>query len=359
MKSTKESFYNHTSTYRFSCILATSLLSMSIIKIDPQSAHTKYKQIILCIERALSEKHLKLNDKLPSINKIALANGLSRDTVLQAYDELKKRGVVYSIIGKGYFIKSLGFQHEQNIFLLFDELNSFKELIYKGFYEEINKRAEVDIFFHHFNAQMFQKLITENVGRYSNYIIMPSNLARTAEIIGRLPKESVYLLDQTNESLANYPAVYQDFAKDMKMGLKEAQHRLKYYRKLFLIFPGAKEPLGMVEGFKSYCEEIKFPHEVIHEVEDFHVQKGAVFITPNDDQLVEVIELSKSKALSIGKEIGIISYNEIPLKKVIENGITTISTDFHSMGKTMAKMVMNGKKQRIANPSRINLRASL
>jgi DNA-binding LacI/PurR family transcriptional regulator len=153
---------------------------------------------------------------------------------------------------------------------------------------------------------------------------MPSNLVGTAEIIAKLPKEAVYLLDQTNESLSEYPAVFQDFSKDMKMGLKEAQPRLKYYRKLILIFPGAKEPIGMVEGFRSYCEEIKFPHEVIHSVDDKHVQKGAVFITPNDNQLVEVIELAKTKELSIGKHIGIISYNEIPLKKVIENGITTI-----------------------------------
>jgi len=332
---------------------------MPLIKIDPQSAQTKYKQIILCIERALADKRLKLNDKLPSINKIALANGLSRDTVLQAYDELKKRGIVYSIIGKGYFIKSLGFQYEQNLFLLFDELNSFKELIYKGFYEEINQRAEVDIFFHHFNLSMFDKLITENVGRYSKYIIMPSNLIGTAEIIAKLPKEAVFLLDQTNELLSDYPAVYQDFSRDMKMGLKEAHLRLKYYRKLILIFPGEKEPIGMVEGFRSYCDDIKFPHEVIPFVEEKHVQKGAVFITPNDHQLVDVIEMAKAKKLAIGKQIGIVSYNEIPLKKVIENGITTISTDFHAMGKTMAKMVMNGKKQQIANPTNIILRASL
>ncbi|MCX8486004.1 MAG: GntR family transcriptional regulator, partial [Crocinitomicaceae bacterium] len=299
------------------------------------------------------------NDKLPSINKIAIANGLSRDTVLQAYDELKKRGVVYSIIGKGYFIKSLGFQHEQNLFLLFDELNSFKELIYNGFYEEINKRAEVDIFFHHFNLPMFDKLITENAGRYSNYIIMPSNLQGTAEIIAKLPKEDVYILDQTNETLSHFPSVYQDFAKDMKRGLTEVQSRLKYYRKLFLIYPGNKEPIGMVEGFQDFCSEIKFPSEVIHSVEENSIQKGAVFVIPNDDHLVEVIEITKSKNLEIGKHIGIISYNDIPLKKVIENGITTISTDFYQMGKTMGRMGLSGKKQRLENPSRIVLRQSL
>ena len=332
---------------------------MPLIKIDPHSAQTKYKQIILCIERALADKRLKLNDKLPSINKVALANRLSRDTVLQAYDELKKRGLIYSILGKGYFVKSLGFHHEQHLFLLFDELNSFKEMIYNGFLDEINEKAELDIYFHHFNPQVFQKLISESVGKYSKYIIMPSNLPHTYDAIAKLPKEDVYILDQTNENLSHFPSVYQDFAKDMKRGLSEVQSRLKYYRKLFLIYPGNKEPIGMVEGFQVFCSEIKFPSEVIHSVEEKNIQKGAVFVIPNDDHLVEVIEIAKSKNLEIGKHIGIISYNDIPLKKVIENGITTISTDFYQMGKTMGRMVLSGKKQRLENPSHIVLRQSL
>jgi DNA-binding transcriptional regulator YhcF (GntR family) len=332
---------------------------MPLIKIDPNSSQTKYKQIILCIERALADKRLNLNDKLPSINKIALANGLSRDTVLQAYDELKKRGVVYSIIGKGYFIKSLGYQHEQNLFLLFDELNSFKEMIYNGFLEEIKEKAELDIYFHHFNPKVFQKLISESAGKYSKYIVMPSNLPKAHEAISKLPKEDVYILDQTNTNLAHFPSVYQDFAKDMKRGLIEVQTRLKFYRKLYLIYPGNKEPIGMVEGFQEFCSEIKFPSEVIHSVVENCIEKGAVFVIPNDDHLVEVIEIAKRKNLEIGKHIGIISYNDIPLKKVIENGITTISTDFYQMGKTMGRMVLSGSKHRIENPSRIVLRQSL
>ena len=44
--------------------------------------------------------------------------------------------------------------------------------------------------------------------------------------------------------------------------------------------------------------------------------------------------------------IGIISYNETPLKKVVENGITTISTDFKAMGKLLANMILENKKVR-------------
>ena len=35
----------------------------------------------------------------------------------------------------------------------------------------------------------------------------------------------------------------------------------------------------------------------------------------------------------VGKDVGVISYNETPLKKIILNGITTVSTDFMMMGK--------------------------
>lgn len=45
-----------------------------------------------------------------------------------------------------------------------------------------------------------------------------------------------------------------------------------------------------------------------------------------------LIEKIIETKLEVGKQVGVISYNETPLKKIILNGITTISTDFHLMG---------------------------
>lgn len=118
-----------------------------MITIDTTSSIPKYKQIIFSIEKAILLHKLVKNEKLPSINKICLRHNLSRDTVLLAYNELKKRGVIYAILGKGYFIKSVDFKSEQRIFLLFDELNAFKEEIYNSFIDAINDKANVDIFF--------------------------------------------------------------------------------------------------------------------------------------------------------------------------------------------------------------------
>ena len=332
---------------------------MKLIYLDSSSTLPKYRQIVLAIEKAISENRLKRNDKLPSINKVSLEFSISRDTVLLAYDELKKRGIVFSILGKGYYVKSVEFSFEKRIFLLFDELNAFKEEIYKSFLDTIGNKAQVDIFFHHFNIDMFQKLINESNGNYSKYIIMPTNLGGAATAIKTLPRQDVYILDQTNSALKDYPSVYQNFVKDIYNALLKGKTLLEKYDNLLLIFPGNKEPEGMVEGFILFCTEYSFEHKISASFENTELTKGTVFIIPNDSHLVEVIEQAKRQKLVIGKDIGIISYNDIPLKKVVENGITTISTNFNIMGKTLAEMVLNSQKLQIENPSELIIRNSL
>ena len=330
-----------------------------IIDINPHSATPKYRQIVLSVEMAIAENRLGKNERLPSVNKISLAFGLSRDTVLQAYDELKKRGIIYAVPGKGYYVKSTEFSFEQRIFLLFDELNAFKEEIYNSFLQTMDGRAQVDIFFHHFNPDMFRKLIHESNGNYSKYIVMPTNLAGAAAAIKTLPAQDVFVLDQTNADLQNYPSVHQQFADDMYAALVKAKPLLEKYRQLVLVFPGQKEPVAMVEGFNRFCSEQAFPSEIINGFDEASITIGSVFIVPSDTHLVNVIEQARRQELAIGKDFGIISYNDIPLKKVVENGITTISTDFQAMGHTLAQMVLGNVKAQIKNPSDLIVRRSL
>ena len=332
---------------------------MKIITIDTTSGIPKYKQIVLSIEIAIAENRLKKNDKLPSVNKISLEFSLSRDTVLLAYDELKKRGIIYAILGKGYYVKSVEFSFEQRIFLLFDELNSFKEDIYNSFLETMNNSAQVDIFFHHFNINMFRKLINEANGNYSKYIIMPTNLIGAPALIKTLPNQDVYILDQTNSDLKDYPSVHQNFVKDIYEAILKGKYLIDKYQKLILLFPGFREPVGMKIGFEKFCADFDIKNEVINGFEDREIQKGAVYIIPNDRDLVRVIEKAKLQHLKLGTDFGIISYNETPLKKVVENGITTISTDFIEMGKILAQMILSGKKEQIENKSELIIRKSL
>lgn len=319
----------------------------------------KYKQIISSIEKTIKDGHLKKDEKLPSINKVCLEFGLSRDTVLQAYDELKKRGIIYAILGKGYYIKSTQVSIKQRIFLLFDELNSFKEDLYSSFLENIGDNVQVDIFFHHFNVKVFKKLITDNNGNYTKYIIMPTYLTEAASIIKTLPVEDVYILDQTNEELKSYPAVYQNHRKDIYDALIKGKPKLNKYKKLIMIFPGFREPVGMKEGFEKYCKEFSIDHEVITKFTNRSISLGEVYIIPDDRDLVRVIEASRLQNLELGTDYGIISYNDTPLKKIVGNGITTISTNFDAMGKILAQMILKNKEEQIENKCALILRNSL
>ena len=332
---------------------------MKTISIRNNLGIPKYKQIITSIEKTIEEGLLKRDEKLPSINKVCLKFSLSRDTVLQAYEELKKRGIIYAILGKGYYVKSTEITIKQRIFLLFDELNIFKEDLYNSFLESIGEDVQVDIFFHNFNLQVFKKLINDSKGNYTKYIIMPTNLFEAALVIKTLPVNEVYILDQTNPDLKAYPAIYQNHLTDIYNGLLKGKLKLKKYKKLILIFPGFREPLGMKMGFEKFCVEHNFSYEIMSEFKDREILNGEVYIIPNDRDLVQVIEKSKFQNLNLGTDYGIISYNETPLKKIVENGITTISTNFESMGKTLGEMILKGLKEQIENNSALIIRNSL
>jgi DNA-binding transcriptional regulator YhcF (GntR family) len=332
---------------------------MKFIQIQNNKGIPKYKQIISSVEKIIEEGNLKKDEKLPSINKVCLEFSLSRDTVLQAYEELKKRGIIYSILGKGYYVKSTEINIKHRVFLLFDELNSFKEDLYNSFLLNVGKGIQVDIFFHHFNIKVFQKLIDDSNGNYTKYIIMPTNLIGAATAIKTLPVNDVFILDQTNPELKSFPAIYQNHQKDIYNCLILGKNKLNKYQNLILIFPGFREPLGMRIGFENFCTEFKFKYEVITEFKNREIKNGEIYIIPNDRDLVKIIEKSKIQNLKIGSDFGVISYNETPLKKIVENGITTISTNFELMGKILAQMILKNLHDQIENKCHLIIRNSL
>ncbi|MFV9550211.1 GntR family transcriptional regulator [Algibacter sp. PT7-4] len=331
---------------------------MNTISIKKKSGTPKYKQIVAVIENAIIEGSLKKGDKLPSLNSIKNQNSLSRDTVLSAFNELKTRGIIQSIVGKGYYVISEEININQKIFLLFDELNSFKEDLYNSFLSGMGEHAQVDIFFHHFNIDVFNKLINDNVGDYSAYVIMPANLKNTNKTISRLPKNKVYILDQVHKELIDYPSVHQDFKKNIHQGLQTAYKHIKKYKKAILLYDD-RQPKGLIEGFNLFCSQNNIANEIIETLKNRQLIEGELYIVLDDKNLIRIIKRLKEQQLTLAKHIGIISYNDTLLKEIVEGGITTISTDFNFMGKRLAEMIINNEFAQVKNPNNLILRKSL
>lgn len=319
----------------------------------------KYLQIVNIIESSIASKTKKFGEKLPSVNKCCMQFQVSRDTVLLAYETLKKRGIVQSVAGKGYYIKSYQVETQKKVFVLFDEFNAFKQDLYLSLIEHLGKQVFIDVYFHHFNYKVFKGLIEDSKGNYAHYVIMPSNLKYAPEAISTLNKNEVFLLDQTRPIWSKYASVHQDFEKDIYYSLLKVENLLNKYHKLYLIFPGDKEPTGMVKGFEKFAKNSKLNCEIIPMFTDDILIKGVVFIAVKDDDLVEIIEAAHRKKFQLKKDYGIISYNDTSLKKIVEKGITTISTNFKKMGETMAQMILQQQNKQVHNPCDIIIRKSL
>ncbi len=329
------------------------------ISINETSDIPKYRQIIQAVYSAIRAEKLKRGDILPSLNHIKDEFGLSRDTVLAAFKEMKDNKIIVSTPGKGYYVASTNVQQEEKVFLLFDELNSFKEDIYNAFINEVGKKAKVEIYFHHFNAQVLKQLIEENKNNFTSFVIMPGNIQNIGTALKQLPFERTYILDRRINLSLRYGTVYQNFEKDIYEAMENGYELLKKYKKFILVSPTGKEPKERVDGFINFCRTHELDYRVIEDLSRRTTKHGEVYFVIDDRHLVNVIKQAQRYQLELGNTLGVVSFNNTMLKEVVANGITTISTDFALMGKRMAQMVMSQSKDTIENPAQLIIRNSL
>jgi DNA-binding transcriptional regulator YhcF (GntR family) len=334
-------------------------MTRRIIFIDSKSSKPKYRQIIDSVYRAIEVHSLRNGDKVPSINEICADFKLSRDTVMVAFNELKAKGVLISQPGKGYYIASTEIKHDERIFVLFDELNAFKEDLYNSLMDSLKGRANVEVFFHHFNYKLFKNLIAESVGKYTAYVIMPATFDNTQHLYSKIPSNKIFILDRLKSDLKRYPVVCQDFESDFYDALVEGYSLLKKYRKLVFVNPGGKEPIERIAAFDRFCSEHKFTCEVVKSLNGIRPSLYEAYFLTSDRDLVELVKIAKYYKYKLGKKFGIVSFNDTMLKEVVGGGITTISTDFVEMGKTLAEMVLERKTGQVRNPSKLIIRNSL
>jgi DNA-binding transcriptional regulator YhcF (GntR family) len=333
--------------------------------IEFKESAPKYIQIIKSLLLAISKGKLKRGDKIPSINQLSEEYLLSRDTVEKAYKHLIKDGVLISVRGKGYFINRVDIDNTSRILLVFNKISNYKKQIYNAFVECMGRNVLVDLHIHHSNINIFRNLIQNSLGEYDYYVIMPhfyEKADEAVEVLQLIPPEKLILLDKDMDLQSKkHSAVFQNFEKDIVSALNEAADLLKVYEKLILIFPTMiLYPKEIIKGFRLFCIQHHFEHEIIY---DFHensqVIKNAAYVVIEENDLVNLIKECRIQQLVIGKDIGIISYNETPLKEILLDGITTISTDHELMGRTAAQLINEGRQALIKNPFTLIRRKSL
>jgi DNA-binding LacI/PurR family transcriptional regulator len=136
---------------------------------------------------------------------------------------------------------------------------------------------------------------------------------------------------------------------------------LKKYKRLVLAYPKCPQyPEEIVTGFRAFCMQNNFRFTLINEITaQTEIQADDAYIVIEETDLVELIKKCQSMGLQPGKEVGIISYNDTPLKEILLDGITVISTDHAKMGEMAARLILENKKEKIRNPFSLIIRKSL
>ncbi len=334
------------------------------VTIDDYSATPKYQQLANAIIHAVKMGKIAEQEILPSINELSFEFAISRDTAEKGYKHLKKIGLLGSVPGKGYFIKSALIDQQLKIFLLFNKLSAHKKIIYDAFAGALGELASIDFYVYNNDLALFKKLIQNRKENYTHYVIIPHFLKgeeSAYEIVNALDKSKLILLDKLLPNVkGEYGAVYENFESDIYEALHQALPQLGKYHTLKIIFPEHTYfPQEIITGFVRFCQEFAFNYHIVHSLANETMERGEVYISLMEDDLVTLIERVLFKHWIVGKDVGVISYNETPLKKIILNGITTISTDFKMMGEKAAQLVLENSTAHIAAPFYLTLRSSL
>ena len=141
---------------------------------------------------------------------------------------------------------------------------------------------------------------------------------------------------------------------------RKDQAQLSKYHSIRVIFPEhtyhSKE---IIRGLERFSHQYAFNFSVMHDITTNSIEEGTVYINLMERDLVILIERILAKKLLVGGDVGVISYNEIPLKKIILNGITTVSTDFFWMGKRAGQLILENSRDQVEVPFHLTIRNSL
>lgn len=333
-------------------------------RIVETSTVPKYLQVVNTVIADIENGILQHGQRIPSINETSEMYYLSRDTVEKAYKELRERGIIISVRGKGNYICQKFSADKIRVLLLFNKLSAYKKTIYYSLLKAFGEDAIVDLHIHHYDGKICENLIQENLGKYHYYVVMPhfyENTETIMQTLQRIPEHKLVLLDK---NLPVYrgkcAAVYQDFERDIHSALHTGIDLLYKYQKLVFVFPrDLNYPVEIIKGFQQFCQETSFAYEVIDSVDEETISEKTAYIVLEEADLIDLIKYSRQQHLILGQDLGIISYNETPLKEVLANGITVISTDHEKMGETAAYMMLHKRQGKVLNPFTLIRRNSL
>jgi DNA-binding transcriptional regulator YhcF (GntR family) len=318
---------------------------------------SKITQLSDAIKSSITSGEFKGGDVLPSINKISSEYGLARDTVYKAFQHLKEKGIIESAPTRGYYVTNT----VNNIFVLLDIFSPYKDNMYKELTDNLPPNYKIDLYFHHYNKRSFNNIIMDSIGRYDLYLITNLQNDLYSEVLDRLDNSKVLLLDLGKFKKDKFSYVCQEFDTTLYDCLTEALPQIDKYKELCFVFNSKSEhPKSCIPFFEKFCTDNHLKYNIItRNIHSFDILPETAYLVARHIDMIKIVKMCRLQKYELGKDIGLVTFNDEPMMEVIENGISVISTDFKQMGKIAAEFINTRNKIQTYIPTNFIIRGSL
>jgi len=338
----------------------TTMIFDKIQELEKVNQYSKHEQLVQGIINAIEEKILLQGDMLPSVNMMVKELGFASKTIVKSYKELIERGLIESKNRLGYFLINEDIEQTFKVALLLYAFHPIQESFYNAFRSALGEKVQIDIFFHHNNIDVFKTMIGNMKGQYGMYVVAPIPHPRARKILKTMPASKLLIVDRFENLGEDISHVTQEFEVSTYRALKELLGAIQKFDEITLYFREKSDhPVEISHAFQKFLKDFSVKGNIRSQYISGSLKKGTVHFTISDGDLWGILKDCKEQKLEVGKDVGVLSNSNDPVKEIICDGITTNSIDFQLMGHQAAQFVLSRNAKRLTIPTLLTRRNSL
>ncbi|WP_341227377.1 GntR family transcriptional regulator [uncultured Arcticibacterium sp.] len=332
--------------------------------IDERSETPKFLQIANRILSQIEDGVYQPGDRLPSINETSEEFLMARATVEKAYKKLFQGGHIKSTYRKGFFITEQ--QKVKRVLLVLGEITETSLAIYNNLSKQLDKTYKIDICLHQYKKEYLQERLEKQAGDFHYFVVVSSHLNEIQEmnnVFSKIPNERLIFLDaesSNRKSVSNYSTInYSSFSNFKNVLLKNAEAFKQYKELYFVTTDNDYIPAEWYTEFLLFAQLHNLDGRIIDSPDEVELKDGAAYLVFDNNHLVSLVKESKKKGLTIGENVGLVSFGDSIYKELIAGGISVIKTDTAAVSSSLKTIITSNQKQSVNIPMVLIKRNSL
>ncbi len=322
------------------------------LQVDKNSTIPPFQQIKNQIKAAIVSGEYPAEAALPSVREVSRITNVALTTAQRVYTDLRNENYIYSMRGKGNFVKSLAdrINHQIHVFLPSSSLSFFTKILQGVFSAAYSKNWEVivhsletdKLLWNEHTIEMLTDAIDQNAGVIFIEEAFGDVKQKCIEAAKIIPFVSIEWKLQGASSVTN------DYEHSMYQAMKYLVEQKSSKR--FLILKGRDYQYNAsqkIQGIHKVVEEfnllinrdIYFRDSDFDAISGYDVTQGFfkdksvdTVICANDYEAIGVIGALTQKGLLVGKDVRVLGYGDMTDKTTNYFPLSTVSQNLAQVG---------------------------